>query len=114
MSDQFTAPAVTKAALNKFCWRLLRKSDLRSISASERAVCRCLSLSDRSGSSSMFVSMSLEALKYASKILPAGEKSVHAGGTLVLDYCRYGLWLTFGVVAFRIGASVESAEPPNF
>lgn len=114
MSDQFTAPAVTKAALNKFCWRLLRKSDLRSISASERAVCRCLSLSDRSGSSSMFVSMSLEALKYASKILPTGEKSVHAGGTLVLDYCRYGLWLTFGVVAFRIGASVESAEPPNF
>ena len=91
MSDQFTAPAVTKAALNKFCWRLLRKSDLRSISASERAVCRCLSLSDRSGSSSMFVSMSLEALKYASKILSAGEKSVHAGGTLVLDYCRYGL-----------------------
>ena len=114
MSDQFTALAVTKAVLNIFRWRLLSKSDLSIASASERGIRLGSLCSDRSEGSSMPTSTCPQGARNASQILPEGGKSVHFGGTFGLEYCRYGKWLTFAVIAFKIGASVELAELPSF
>ena len=81
MSDQFTALAVTMAARNNFCCGLLIKSDLDVASVSDMRVWSDRSPSNCLGSFSMSFSRLIDKPEIAFKVLPAGEKSVHTGGT---------------------------------